>query len=41
MYPKEPEFIYKAAYKVHLYKEERCAQVLQSLAVSFIIRRGR
>jgi hypothetical protein len=39
MYPKEPEFLYKEAYKVHLYKEEKCAQVLQSLAVSFIIKR--
>jgi hypothetical protein len=41
MYPKEPEFLYPVAYKVYLYKEERCAQVLQSLAISFVIRRGR
>jgi hypothetical protein len=40
MYPKELEFLYKATYKVYLYKEERYTQVLQSLAVSFVIRRG-
>jgi hypothetical protein len=40
MCPKDPEFLYKEAYKVHLYKEERCAQILQSLAVNFVIRRS-
>jgi hypothetical protein len=40
MYPKEPEFLYKAAYTIYLYKKEGSTKVLQSLAVSFIIRRG-
>jgi hypothetical protein len=40
MYPKGLEFLYKAAYKVYLYKEERCAYVVQILAISFVIRRG-
>jgi hypothetical protein len=40
-YPKNQNSFTKAQYKVYLYKEERGAQILQNLTISFISEGGR